>query len=54
MKRYEVTIKYIGINRKNSLVIWADDKETAIQRALKFWGNPDIYEWIEAVDTKYV
>ena len=53
MKRYEVTIKYLNINRKNSLIVWAQDGDSAITQALKWWGNPSEYEWIEAIDTKY-
>ena len=49
MKRYEVTV-ILKNNRKNTLIIWADNEQEAITIACKSWGCI-IYKSITARDT---
>ena len=51
MKRYVVTIEYQNINRKNSLIIWAETEEEAKKIALKIW-ECTIYKRIDAIEDK--
>lgn len=53
MKRFNVVIEYKGINRKNQLIVWANNSEEAKKRALKMWGNPTIYKSLVAILTDY-
>ena len=53
-KRFLVTIEYVDINRKNQIVIWAEDEEKAKRLALRGWGNPSMFKSITAVDTHYI
>ena len=50
-KKYNVTIEFRN-HRENSLVVWASDETAAIRLALKWWGNPTIYNNIEAKEEK--
>lgn len=50
-KKYEVTVEFHNM-RKNSIVVWASDETEAIRLALKWWGNPTIYNNIEAKEEK--
>lgn len=51
MKRYKVTIEFQNINRKNHLIIWAENKNDAIKFALKDWGCT-MYKKIYAIEEK--
>lgn len=52
MKRYLVIIEYMN-NRKNQLIIWAENPEEAKRLALRDLGKPTIYKSLTATDTKY-
>lgn len=48
-KKYIVTIEFRN-GRRNQLVKWCESEEKARRLALRDWGNPAIFEWIEAIE----